>query len=141
VVPRPEPPVLQSVVDGAYDVNTPATIGSIDVRNTSLDESVQGAQFGGGVPLSKALRDAQRVRVIEGFSSEIGAVGRFGLTMHEGAAILGEPRVHEDGSWLADIPPYMPVHLQPIDRFDLSIRNQLLWIQAMPGESRVCGGC
>jgi hypothetical protein len=141
VVPRPEPPVLQSVGDGAYDVNTPATIGSIDVRNTSLDETVQGAQFGGGVPLSKALRDAQRVRVIEGFSSEIGAVGQFGLTMHEGAAILGEPRVHEDGSWLADIPPYMPVHLQPIDRFDLSIRNELLWIQAMPGESRVCGGC
>jgi len=61
--------------------------------------------------------------------------------MHEGAAILGEAPVYQDGSWRAEIPPYLPVHLQPIDRFDLSIRNQLLWIQGMPGESRVCGGC
>ena len=140
VVPRAEPVMLPSANDGAYDPARPAQIGSIDVRSTSLDERVDGAQLN-GVRLVTALGQAQRVRVIEGFSSEIGDVGQFGLTMHEGAAILGEAQVHADGSWLAEIPPYLPVHLQPIDRFDLSIRNQLLWIQAMPGESRVCGGC
>ena len=140
VVARAEPAVIPSINDGAYDVNTPARIGSVDVRATSLDESVSGAQFM-GTPLATALRDTQRVRIIEGFSSEIGNVGQFGLTMHEGAAILGEAPVYADGSWQAEIPPYLPVHLQPIDRFDLAIRNQLLWIQAMPGESRICGGC
>ncbi len=65
----------------------------------------------------------------------------FGLTMAEGAALLGEATVRSDGSWLADIPPYVPVHLQPIDEFDLSIRSQTTWIQGMPGEGRVCGGC
>ena len=65
----------------------------------------------------------------------------FGLTMDEGAAILGEATVYADGSWLANVPPYIPVHLQPIDKFGLAIRNQRLWIQGMPGESRVCGGC
>jgi hypothetical protein len=65
----------------------------------------------------------------------------FGRTMDEGAAILGEVNVHNDGSWLAEIPPYVPVHLQPIDKFGMSVRNQRLWIQGMPGESRVCGGC
>jgi hypothetical protein len=140
VTPRAEPPELLSVNEGAYDVNTPTTIGSIDVRNTSLGENVSGGQFT-GVALSEALKQTQRVRVIEGFSSEIGSVGQFGLTMHEGAAILGEAQVHDDGSWLANIPAYLPVHLQPIDRFDLAIRNQMLWIQGMPGESRVCGGC
>ncbi|MET0339593.1 MAG: hypothetical protein ABW252_01255 [Polyangiales bacterium] len=140
VVARAEPPVLPSVNDGAYDAARPAQIGSIDVRSTSLNERVDGAQFR-GASLVGALAESQRVRVIEGFSSEIGAVGQFGLTMHEGAAILGEAPVYADGSWLAEIPPYLPVHLQPIDRFDLAIRNQLLWIQAMPGESRVCGGC
>lgn len=139
-VARDEPPVLPSVNDGAYDVDTPVTIGSFDVRSTSLDETVSGGQFD-GTSLANALTQAQRVRVIEGFSSEIGSVGQFGLTMHEGAAILGEPAVYGDGSWRAEIPPYMPVHLQPIDRFDMAIRNQLLWIQGMPGESRVCGGC
>jgi hypothetical protein len=61
--------------------------------------------------------------------------------MAEGAAVLGEARVNEDGSWMAEIPPYVPVHLQPVDRFDLAIRNQTTWIQGMPGEGRVCGGC
>ena len=140
VVARAEPPVLPAINNGMYDTSMPASIGSVDVRNTSLTDNVDGAQFN-GTALGAALGEAQRVRVIEGFSSEIGSVGQFGLTMHEGGAILGEPPVYADGSWLAQIPPYLPVHLQPIDRFDLSIRNQLLWIQGMPGESRVCGGC
>jgi hypothetical protein len=49
--------------------------------------------------------------------------------------------VYADGSWRAEVPAYLPYHLQPIDRFGLAIRNQLLWIQAMPGENRACGGC
>ena len=57
----------------------------------------------------------------------------FGLTMFEGAAVLGEAPVFTDGSWLANVPPYIPVHLQPIDKFGLAIRNQQLWIQGMPG--------
>ena len=140
VRPRAEPPVIAPVVDGTYDANTPAIIGSIDITQTSLNENVSGAQFD-GTPLGQALGDAVAVRIIEGFSSEIGAVGQFGLTMHEGAAILGETPVFPDGSWRAEVPPYIPVHLQPIDRYGLSIRNQMLWIQAMPGETRNCGGC
>ena len=65
----------------------------------------------------------------------------FGLTMDEGAAVLGEAPVYPDGSWLANVPPYIPVHLQPIDKFGLAIRNQRLWIQGMPGEDRRCVGC
>jgi hypothetical protein len=82
------------------------------------------------------------VRVIEGFSSEAApGVTMFGLTMDEGAAVLGEATVYGDGSWLANVPPYVPIHLQPVDKWGLSIRNQRLWVQGMPGESRVCGGC
>ena len=73
--------------------------------------------------------------------SEIGSVGQFGLTMHEGAAILGEAQVYADGSWEAAVPGRLPYHLQTLDRFDMAIRNQMLWIQAMPGEERRCGGC
>jgi hypothetical protein len=102
---------------------------------------VSGAQFGSGMPLSTALQQAEKVRIIEGFSSEIGPVGQFGLTMHEGAAILGEADVQKDGSWEAHVVPYLPYHLQPIDRFGLAIRNEMLWIQGMPGENRTCGGC
>jgi hypothetical protein len=144
IVPRKEPTVLPSRQDTVAE-DVPARIGSIDVRQTSLyakhGETVSGAQFD-GTQMDHALADAVKVRIIEGFSTEAAPGARmFGLTMAEGAALLGEATVHDDGSWLAEIPPYIPVHLQPVDRFDLAIRNQTTWIQAMPGEDRVCGGC
>lgn len=143
VAPRPEPPVIGDLVSKNQDNGTPVRIGSVDITKTSLDETVKGAQFGDqGIKLSEALKQAAKVRVIEGFSSE-GAKGvtMFGLTMDEGAAILGETPVYADGSWLAEVPPYVPVHLQPIDKYGLAIRNQRLWIQGMPGEDRRCVGC
>jgi len=139
LVARPAPPVIYDV-QKRPDPATPAVIGSIDVTQTSLKEQISGAQFD-KVDLGEALKHAVGVRVIEGFSSEIGSMPMFGLTMHEGGAVLGEAPVFADGSWSAKIPSYLPVHLQPIDKFGLAIRNQGLWIQGMPGESRTCGGC
>jgi hypothetical protein len=144
ITARPEPAIIPSIQNTA-DSSKPTTFGSINIRETSLalrhNDSVSGAQFS-GTPTDEALAQATRVRIIEGFSTE-GSPNHtmFGLTMAEGAAILGEAKVEADGSWLADLPPYVPVHLQPIDQFDLSIRSQTTWIQGMPGESRVCGGC
>jgi hypothetical protein len=143
VTVRREPPLIRDIVGPNVDNGTPVRIGSVDIKQTSLQDTVKGGQFGdNGVPLSEALKAATKVRIIEGFSSE-GAKGvtMFGLTMDEGAAILGEATVNPDGSWLAEIPPYVPVHLQPIDKFGMAIRNQRLWIQGMPGEDRRCIGC
>jgi hypothetical protein len=140
IIARTEPPVigdLQMTVDSSM----PARIGSVDVTITSLQESISGAEFK-DTPLGTALKSATKVRVIEGFSSEAAkGVTMFGLTMHEGAAVLGETLVNADGSWLANVPPYIPMHLQPIDKFGLSIRSQGLWIQGEPGENRRCVGC
>ncbi len=144
LVRRDEPPIL-SAINNSQDPGVPLTIGSIDVRNTSLYEvhgnTVSGAQFD-GTPMDQALQGAVKVRIIEGFSSEAApGATMFGLTMAEGAAMIGEATVREDGSWMAQVPPFVPMHLQPLDEFDLSIRSQTTWIQGMPGESRVCGGC
>jgi hypothetical protein len=118
-----------------------AIIGGTDITNTSLDESVSGGQFRTAVSLGAALQQAEKVRIIEGFSSEIGGLPEFGLTMHEGAAILAEVDVQPDKSWEAAVIPYLPYHLQAIDRFGMAVRSEGLWIQAMPGENRTCGGC
>jgi len=145
ITARAEPAIIPSIQYTA-DSSTPTTFGSINIRETSLsrrhNDTVSGAQFAGGTPTEEALLQATRVRIIEGFSTE-GSPNHtmFGLTMAEGAAILGEAKIEADGSWLANLPPYVPVHLQPIDQFDLSIRSQTTWIQGMPGENRVCGGC
>lgn len=143
VVSRAEPPVIADLISKNSDLGLPVRIGSVDITKTSLRETVRGANYGDqGVPFDVALRDAVKVRIIEGFSSEAAkGVTMFGLTMDEGAAILGEAQVYPDGSWLAEIPPYLPVHLQPIDKFGMSLRNQRLWIQGLPGEDRRCVGC
>ncbi len=140
IAPRATPPVIGDIQHN-QDATQPARIGSVDIRQTSLDEPVNGAQFN-NVPLATALQGAVGVRVIEGFSSEAAkGVTMFGLTMDEGAAVLGTAPVYPDGSWLANIPPFIPVHLQPIDKYGLAIRNQRLWIQGSPGENRRCVGC
>ena len=139
-----EPPPTSSI-QTSDDLSLPVTLGALDIRQTSLGSlhgnTVTGAQFD-GTPIDQALAKSVKVRIIEGFSSE-GApnVTMFGLTMAEGASLLGEAKVQTDGSWRAEIPPYIPVHLQAVDEFDLAIRNQTTWIQGMPGERRVCGGC
>jgi hypothetical protein len=142
VTPRTEPPVIGDLVSAQADKTTPVRIGSVNVHLTSLTDTVSGAQFQDGTPLSTALNEAVKVRVIEGFSSEAAkGVTMFGLTMDEGAAVLGEATVYPDGSWLANVPPYIPMHMQPIDKWGMAIRNQRLWIQGMPGEDRRCVGC
>lgn len=144
VITRDEPGVIASIQD-SQDVTIPATLGSVDVSQTSLaslhGETVSGAQFD-DTPMDEALAQAVKVRIIEGFSTEASPGNTmFGLTMAEGAALLGEAPVYSDGSWSAEIPPFVPVHLQAVDEFDLAIRNQTTWIQGMPGEDRQCGGC
>ncbi|HET8938440.1 MAG TPA: hypothetical protein VFN67_33580 [Polyangiales bacterium] len=147
VRPRNEPAVRSGNITVPQDAETDAlggkhaVLGSIDVRDTSLRESIKGGQFAEATDLKEALKQTERVRIIEGFSSEVGGLREFGLTMHEGAAILAEAPVQMDGSWEAAVVPYLPYHIQAIDRFGLSIRSEGLWIQAMPGETRTCGGC
>jgi hypothetical protein len=141
VVARTEPPVIGSTQTTVTNTD-PVLLGSVDITQTSLDETVQGAEFVQPTSLASALQQAVAVRLIEGFSSEAAkGVMRFGLTMDEGAAVLGTAPVYPDGSWLAKVPPYIPVHVQPIDKFGIAIRNQRLWIQGAPGEDRRCVGC
>jgi hypothetical protein len=141
VVARTEPAVIGGA-QNKQDLTLPIRIGSVNVAQTDLNEIVSGAQFD-NTPIAAALQQgAVAVRVVEGFSSEAAkGVSMFGLTMFEGAAVLGEAPVFQDGSWLVNAPPYIPLHLQPIDKYGLAIRNQQLWIQGMPGEDRRCVGC
>jgi hypothetical protein len=145
VVARETPKIIASRQD-VVDASKPALFGSIDVKQSSLykrhGNTVSGAQFADGTSLDEALKHTVKVRIIEGFSSEAAkGATMFGLTMAEGAALIGEAKVEADGSWLADVPPYIPMHLQAVDEFELAIRNETTWIQGMPGEDRVCGGC
>jgi hypothetical protein len=54
---------------------------------------------------------------------------------------LGVARLASDGSWLAKIPSNVPVHVQAVDVYGMSLFNEPVWISGRAGESRVCGGC
>lgn len=141
VASRQEPPIIGDL-HSVSDPTLPVKIGSVNVTNTSLNETVTGAEFADNTQLKDALHGATAVRIIEGFSSEAAKnVTMFGLTMHDGAAVLGEAPIYGDGSWLASVPPYIPMRMQPIDKFGLAIRSQTTWIQGIPGEDRRCVGC
>jgi hypothetical protein len=102
-------------------------IGSLDVYQSSLHVFREGEIYG--------------VRVMEGFSSEEGFPEDFGTTRFEGQANLGVAPVRADRSWSATIPSDIPVHLQTVDVFGMSLFNEPVWFSGRAGEARMCGGC
>lgn len=122
---RSAPAVTASQSDGTLGHS--ALIGSLNVYESSLQTFEPGSIYG--------------VRVMEGFSSEEGFPEMFGTTMHEGHSSLGVAPVQKDGSWLAKVPANVPLHLQTVDKFGMSLFNEPVWFSARAGESRVCGGC
>ena len=118
-----------NVVGSAQDprLGNQTLIGSLNVYDSSLHTFKPGEIYG--------------VRVMEGFSSEEGFLEMFGTTMFEGHASLGIAPVQADGSWAAKIPANIPVHLQTVDVFGMSLFNEPVWFSGRGGEARMCGGC
>ncbi len=123
--PRTAPALSGQVTDPTLGGET--LIGAMNVYDSTLHTFNPGEIYG--------------VRIMEGFSSEEGFPRMFGTTMFEGHADLGVARVADDGSWLAKIPANIPVHLQTVDVFGMSLFNEPVWFSGRAGESRVCGGC
>lgn len=123
---RTAPPEIPAAAANGID-NAAFMIGSINVYSSSIAKFDAGSVYG--------------VRVMEGFSSEEGFPRNFGSTMFEGHAQLGISKVQNDNSWLAMVPPNVPIHLQAIDKFGMSLQNEPVWFSGKPGEASVCGGC
>ena len=123
---RPAPPEIPAAAPNTFD-SSAFMIGSMNVYSSSLAKFDAGSVYG--------------VRVMEGFSSEGGFPRNFGTTMFEGHAQLGISKVQSDNSWLALVPPNVPIHLQAIDKFGMSLKNEPVWFSGRPGEASVCGGC
>ncbi|MEZ4359863.1 MAG: hypothetical protein R3B48_06755 [Kofleriaceae bacterium] len=123
---RPAPPEIPAAAPNGIDSGA-LLIGSMNVYESSLATFEPGSIYG--------------VRVMEGFSSEEGFPRTFGNTMFEGHAQLGISKVQNDKSWLALVPPNVPIHLQAIDKFGMSLVNEPVWFSGRPGEARVCEGC
>jgi Hydrazine synthase alpha subunit middle domain len=124
--PRAEPRVTPSPASGGEDKSF--TVGALNVYETSLFRDL-------------AKGSAAKVRLLEGFSSEEGFPDMFGLTEFDGQSRYGEVPVYPDGSFSAKVPANVPLHMQLIDKFAMSIANENIWISGRAGEQRFCGGC
>lgn len=122
---RTAPNIVESAQDPKLGGAT--LVGSLNVYNSSLKDFAPGSVYG--------------VRVMEGFSSEEGFREDFGTPRFEGHANLGVARVAGDGSWAAKIPANIPVHLQAVDNFGMSLFSEPVWFSGRAGEARICGGC
>jgi hypothetical protein len=122
---RSAPAIVASASDPRLDGQT--LIGSLNAYSSSLHTFQDGEIYG--------------MRVLEGFSSEEGFPEMFGTTMFEGQANLGIARVQPDKSWAAKIPANIPIHIQAVDVFGMSLFNEPVWFSGRAGEARVCGGC
>jgi hypothetical protein len=56
-------------------------------------------------------------------------------------AILGETKVHEDGSAMFEVPARTPVYFQALDEKNQVIQTMRSWATLMPGETFSCVGC
>jgi hypothetical protein len=119
---RPEPIATSSAIDGASFV-----VGALNVYESSIFKVPAGA--------------AVKVRLMEGFSAEEGFPDMFGLTEFDGHSRYGEVPVNSDGSFAAKVPANVPVHMQLIDKFAMSLASEPVWVSGRPGEQRICGGC
>lgn len=125
LAPRNAPPMLPASASNDFDESA-VLIGSTNVYESSLDDFEDGQIYA--------------VRVLEGFTNE-GEPRDSGLTEHEPSARLGIAKVQSDGSWAALIPANVPVHVQAIDEFGMSLRSEPVWISGRRGESLLCNGC
>src|SRR5262249_27026702 len=130
-----EPPTLTPLF--AAQGTTATLVGALNVYNSTMFPGI-------------AAGSVVKVRITEGFSSEEGFPGMFGLTEFDGQARLGEVPVNPDGSFQAQIPASTPVRLQLSDKFGMALAPpgpggttaaEPVWIQGRSGEARVCGGC
>jgi hypothetical protein len=119
---RPVPVATSSAIDG-----TSFVVGALNVYESSIFKVEPGS--------------AIKVRLMEGFSSEEGFPDMFGLTEFDGHSLYGEVPVNGDGSFSAKVPANVPVHMQLIDKYAMSLASEPVWVSGRPGEQRICGGC
>jgi hydrazine synthase alpha subunit-like protein len=122
---RTAPPLLASATDPKLGGAT--EIGALNVYDSTIKQFDPGSIYG--------------VRIAEGFSSEEGFPEMFGTPMFEGQAVLGVAPILSDGSWRAQVPGNVPLHIQAIDKFGMSLLSEPVWFSGRAGEARVCGGC
>jgi hypothetical protein len=138
---RKTPPVRPSVVD--YKKKT----GTYYVQDVHIGPGLKGIERG----------VVKKLRVVSiGFrAAGVGSNGNGGpgggalvstpIAIRNGTwdtkTVIGEAKVHEDGSVFFEAPARMPLYFQLIDADGFVVQSMRSWSTLMPGENFACLGC
>jgi hypothetical protein len=94
-----------------------------------------------GVPRGtiKSLRIGSYAYSYRGMGGQIDRVGEDGPW--DVRRILGTVPVSEDGSAFFEVPPNIPLMIQPLDAQGRAVQLMRSWVMSMPGEVQTCVGC
>ena len=128
VKPTKRPPVLPSQI--AKD--KPGYINLLDIYS--------GPGLA-GVPRGtiKSLRIGTYAYSYRGMGGQVDRVGEDGPW--DVRRILGTVPVSEDGSAFFEVPPNIPLMIQPLDAKGRAVQLMRSWVMSMPGEIQTCVGC
>ena len=94
-----------------------------------------------GVPRGtiKSLRIGTYAYSYRGMGGQIDRVGEDGPW--DVRRIIGTVPVSEDGSAFFEVPPNIPLMIQPLDEKGRAVQLMRSWVMSMPGEIQTCVGC
>jgi len=94
-----------------------------------------------GVPRGtiKSLRIGTYAYSYRGMGGQVDRVGEDGPW--DVRRILGTVPVSEDGSAFFEVPPNIPLMIQPLDAQGRAVQLMRSWVMSMPGEIQTCVGC
>jgi hypothetical protein len=94
-----------------------------------------------GVPRGtiKSLRIGTYAYSYRGMGGQVDRVGEDGPW--DVRRIIGTVPVSEDGSAFFEVPPNIPLMIQPLDEKGRAVQLMRSWVMSMPGEIQTCVGC
>jgi hypothetical protein len=134
----------------------PIRPGAVDYRQTTGTCYVQDVHAGpalAGVPRGTVKR--LRVIALEFRAAGVGNNGAIGpsgealvstpVAIGNGSwdvkIVLGDARVHEDGSAFFTVPARLPLYFQALDAKNQAVQTMRSWSTLQPGENQSCVGC
>jgi hypothetical protein len=94
-----------------------------------------------GVPRGtiKSLRIGTYAYSYRGMGGQVDRVGEDGPW--DVRRIIGTVPVSDDGSAFFEVPPNIPLMIQPLDEKGRAVQLMRSWVMSMPGEVQTCVGC
>ncbi len=128
--PTKRPPVLPSQI--AWEKEKPGYINLLDIYS--------GPGLA-GVPRGtiRSLRIGTYAYSYRGMGGQVDRVGEDGPW--DVRRILGTVPISEDGSAFFEVPPNIPIMIQPLDAKGRAVQLMRSWVMSMPGEVQTCVGC